>query len=368
VSQLRQRAVFGVLAVVLGALLFVVASAFIVDRGYGSILALAVGVFAFPLAPAVWQLIGERGRTKRTAEEDAKPKKGVAKPKPSTLTGYDRYWLRFVAVTLVVVGPMVGIARFGVVRAVAHHGLWFIPTTPPDLRSIGAGTPRDFKDHAQLLRHVPNEAEVVGVFHDPNAGGNLVWGWSKGHTVLAWDGKILVPGGISLADKLEEYNDQLIKLPWFDKLVSLSPSDNVDVWSSEVWRGKAQPLGDGPTADLRKELSRAPQDAQLVVAYAPRGKDAKVVRGMVGWMTVGTDTVVIEGRAELGDVVTAMQFYTRMNALLVVERSGRSDACKAAIRSFNEHTTIVQNANVITAHAEVSKETVTGLIGCSMSL
>ena len=97
-----------------------------------------------------------------TAEEDAKPKKGVAKPKPSTLTGYDRYWLRFVAVTLVVVGPMVGIARFGVVRAVAHHGLWFIPTTPPDLRSIGAGTPRDFKDHAQLLRHVPNEAEVAG--------------------------------------------------------------------------------------------------------------------------------------------------------------------------------------------------------------
>ena len=33
-----------------------------------------------------------------------------------------------------VIGPMVAVARFGVVRAALHHGLWFVPTSPPDRR------------------------------------------------------------------------------------------------------------------------------------------------------------------------------------------------------------------------------------------
>jgi hypothetical protein len=365
----RRRVLFGAVALVLGALLFVVASAFVIDRGYGPIAAAIVGGFAFPVAPILWHLIGERGRAKAAAAAAAKPAKGTIKPKPSTLTGTDRYWMRFVAVAIVVLGPMIAVGRFGVVRAALHHGLWFVPETPPDLRGIGAGAPRDFKDQELLLKHVPSDVEAVAVFHDPNAGGNLVAGWVHRHSMVAFEGSILMPGGASLHDKLEESADQLGKLPWFDRIVAAPAPDGTDIFTSEIWKSKVQLPGDGPSAELRRWLAKAPQSAQLVTAYVPkvRGK----LLGIAAWLTVGAPaaepTTVIEARAETGDVVSAFQLYAEANAAFA-PASGRSDACRRAIDDTADHTRIVWNGTVITARIEVANETIVDLIGCKVSL
>jgi hypothetical protein len=121
VSNRRQRFVFGILATVVGAFLFEVASAYIVSRELPIWLAIAVGAFAFPVAPLTWHLLGERSRRKKQATAKA--------PSKSTLTAGDRYWLRFVVVTLLVLGPMVAISKLDVARAVWRHGLWWWPTS-----------------------------------------------------------------------------------------------------------------------------------------------------------------------------------------------------------------------------------------------
>ena len=102
-SKLRQRSIFGGLVVVLGALLFLVSSAFIIDRGYPKVIAAIVGALAFPVLPVAWHVWGERSRAKKQAE--------AKKPSTSTLTGFDRFWLRFVVVAAVVIGPMIGMAK-----------------------------------------------------------------------------------------------------------------------------------------------------------------------------------------------------------------------------------------------------------------
>ncbi len=110
---------FGIFATLVGALSFEIASSYIVSRELPIGLAIAVGALAFPVAPLIWQLVGERRRKRKQA--------AAKMPSKSTLTAGDRYWLRFFAVTLLVIGPMVAISKLGVVRAPLHHGLWWLP-------------------------------------------------------------------------------------------------------------------------------------------------------------------------------------------------------------------------------------------------
>lgn len=117
----RQRIVFGILATVAGALLFEVASAYLVSRELPPWLAIAVGAFAFPVAPLTWHVLGERSRKKKQA--------AAKTPSTSTLTSGDRYWLRFFVVALVMLGPMVAIDKLDVARAAWRHGLWWWPTS-----------------------------------------------------------------------------------------------------------------------------------------------------------------------------------------------------------------------------------------------
>src|SRR5690349_15881568 len=98
-AKAKQRIVFGALFVLLGALLFWIASAYVVDHDYNRIAAAIVGGLAFPVLPVVWHVIGERRRRTKVAAMKQAPK--------TTLAATDRYWLRFTAVALVVLGPMI---------------------------------------------------------------------------------------------------------------------------------------------------------------------------------------------------------------------------------------------------------------------
>jgi hypothetical protein len=364
VSKLRQRAVFGISAVLLGIVLFDVASAFVIDRKYSPILAAIVGVFAFPVAPLVWHFIGELRRKSAAAAVAAKPAKGAAAPKPSSLTSTDRYWMRFVGVTLLVLGPMAFIGRFDVARAPFRHGLWFVPTPPPDLRDIGSGEPRTFPDHELLLKHLPQEAEFVAVVHDPNVGGNLVAGWTPGKTAIISSGQILLPGGATIADYSR-------RIAWLggEAIHEVPTPDDLDALASEAWKTKVQLPGDGPNGAIRRELSRAPQAAQIVTAWVPRaGKDAKAIRGAAAWLVLTEDTVVVEGRLEATNIVAATELYARANGVLVAEHAEKSKDCRKAIETLSDHTTIVQNGTVITMRATTTRDVMGNLVlACAMN-
>ena len=85
-------------------------------------------------------------------------------PKTSLTTG-DRYWMRCVAVALIVIGPMIALGRFDVARATWRHGLWWLPThyEPTTthggpLSIIGSGVPRTVDVFGTPPQRVPSDA------------------------------------------------------------------------------------------------------------------------------------------------------------------------------------------------------------------
>lgn len=295
-SNLRQRSIFGALLVVLGALLFLLASAYVVDRGYSKILAAIVGGLAFPVLPVAWQVWGERARKRKQAE--------AKKPSKSTLTAYDRFWLRFAMVAAVVLGPMIYVGRIEVPRAAIRHATWFLPEFEPGLGMIGQGPKHDLTRVKPLLERIPGDAEVV-IAWTPRE--------TRGEGVLAFNDHDLVAAGqgdITRDDDTIRHINDYWKAQHFLLLdpIAMVIDRDLTVAASDKWKGKVEPAPNALSSTLRRELERAPADAELFVALAPHAiKDAKSIRSGAIWLVRGPKGLVLEARLEAVDVAKAYQ-------------------------------------------------------------
>ncbi len=353
-ANTRHRIVLGISVTLLGAALFVLASAYIVDRGYGKIAAAIVGAFAFPVAPGLWQLVGERRRRAKLA--------AAKKPSTSTLTAGDRYWMRFFVVALVVLGPMFAISRFKVLGATWRHGLWFIP------QSSTAGS---FKADKHLLGRVPSEAELVVVFHEDGKAGSAVVGWAGRQAVIAADRSL--DDGQPIDKKLDDLNANRDKLPWIgvDKLVQVPTTDKTLVIATEAWKDKVAP-GTGPSEELVGELGRAPENAVFVVAFAPRTKitmhdlDPDTIRHGVVWATMDDKALVIAGRIEMKDDAAGAKLLAEVQDVLHFKTSDIPDKCKEPVGKIVDHIHFEQNGTILTGRAEIPNEALMGLMFCAL--
>jgi hypothetical protein len=367
-GQARTRIVFGLLVAVLGAALFVTASAYAVDHGVAKWLAAAVGGFAFPVAPALWQFVSERRRRARIAAAKTPPK--------TSLTGYDRFWMRFVVVALVVLGPMFAHSRFGVFGSVWRQALWFVPATPVDLSSLGTGAQRDFKGAEHLLKRVPGDAELVVVVHPPADSGQ-----PAGDAVLAWGAKqavIAVDEAIADKDKdlekgIDELNAERDKVPWLpiDKLDKISTSDKTVLIASEGWKSKVEPAGTGPSEELLGELRRAPQDAVFVAAFAPRTKitvkdvDPETIRHGVLWASGDQKHIVLAGRLEAVDAAAATKLVEEIEAVLHAKTADIPAACRDEVSKLVSGLELQHSGAIVTARLELEPEKLFGLMFCA---
>jgi hypothetical protein len=241
--------------------LFDVPSAYAVAAGRPRWLAWTVGLLAFPIVPLLWNILAERGR----AAPDAK--------KPAKSTRWERVWMRTVAVAVLVIGGMFGMARGKAWRAVRHHALWFIPTTPGQL-----------VPDSPLLTRVPASAKGLLWLRDTEAAQDALvqLGALKSgvdfELVIATDDKhgfATERGDVRLIETLSGLlRSNKIVIPGVDTSV-LSLPDGSRTWTSPGWS-----MGSvGPTA-LLDLLRRAPDDAFLVGAV----HDMKEIKSAVGWV------------------------------------------------------------------------------------
>ena len=303
-SNLRQRSIFGALVVVLGALLFLVSSAYVVDRGYNKILAAIVGGLAFPLLPVAWQVWGERARKRK--EADAK------KPGKSTLNAFDRFWIRFVVVAAVVLGPMIYVGKIEVPRAAIRHATWFLPEFEPGLGMIGQGPKHDLTRVKTLLERVPGDAEVVVVWTPSSARGEGVVAFNNHDLVAAGQGDITRDD-----DTIRRINDYW-KAQHFLLLdpIAMVIDRDLTVAASDKWKGKVEPAPNALSSTLRRELERAPADAEFFIALAPHAiKDAKALKSGAIWLVRGPNGLVLEARLEAVDVAKAYQLIQDVKQL-----------------------------------------------------
>ena len=350
-TNVRPRVVFGVMVAILGAAMFLVVSAFALDHVSSKIVAAIAGGIAFPLAPVVWHLIGERRRTSRRAAMKVAPK--------TSLTGGDRFWMRFAAVVLVVIGPMVAIARFGVVRSVWHHGLWFVPEPDP--------APRDLET---LFKRVPSDADlVVAIKHigEGDGGVGLIALGNNDAMATIIDKKLGAEW--SSSGKLDLVNSELKNQPWLPvhAVDLVSTSDDSLVVSTPGWHGKVESMSGGLSPGLRREFDRAPKDAAIVIALAPHDAMGQALGSGVLWVTHVDDKLVLEARGETSDDATAAKLVTRTKAALRFDTKDIPESCRDPVSKIADQLQITHVGSAVTIHAEVPGNALMGLLMCAMS-
>jgi hypothetical protein len=352
VSNVRHRLIFGVLLVVLGAAAFLVASAYIVDKGYSKILAGIVGGLAFPVLPVAWHAWAERHRTAKRAE--------AKKPTKSSLTGADRYWMRFGIVALVVIGPMIYASRIEVVRAAFRHGTWFIPTPKPGIGTIGGGggSARDFPDQESLLRRVPSDAEAAIIWHDPK---------NARDSVIAYGGHQAFGVGRATFDR--PTFDQAAKL--LHKWIPLEPlavvpnTDDLEIQATDGWRTKVEPAAGALPPELRRELARSPAESIVAIGFAPHATPiATRIKSGALWATWrDADHVVIEAHVEARDVAEATTVLEAARAAL--HGDNIPDACKAAVAKLADDADVAQVGLTVIARVTAPVSALGDLASCA---
>ena len=372
-SNRRQRFVFGLLAAFVGALMFLVASAYMVFRGYPHWLAGIVGAIAFPVGPVTWHLLGERARKKKQASASG--------PAKASLTAGDRYWLRCVAVGLLVIGPMIAIGRFDIARATWRHGLWFWPesfepsvTHGGPLSTIGSGTPRTLEVFGAPLQRVPSDAELVIMVQAPDEPGQpegrAVMAYGDKQVMFAAEGKGVAMEG-DVTDKLAELNKLRGKIPWLpiEEIQLVSKSDTQLIASSAGWRSRVELPGTGPSSEVLAELGRAPKDAFFAAGFVPRtltrGRDVLSTKAGAAWMSKQGEKLVIEGRIELIDEAAAKRLVSEATRALDKAVGDAPEKCRKQVGAIVEAIRLDQSGAIVTGRVEVDGAKLMGVAFCA---
>jgi hypothetical protein len=358
----RQRVASALAIVFAGAVLFVVASAYVVSRDQPAWFAAAIGALAFPIGPVAWHVVGERKRKARLAAAKKQPK--------SSLSAIDRYWLRAVAAAVVVIGPMIALGGFDVARATWNHGLWWVPSGGSSSSSSNAVATELSVGAEKMLRRVPIDAELVVVMHkdktDKEPGGDALLAWGNRQLVVVADKALRDKDEMDKGvDSLNGMREKVPLVP-FDKVAEIKLDGDTIGVVSDGWRAHVDVGGAGPSPDVRRELGRAPKDASLVAAFVPRTLRDVPVRGGVAWLRADTakERIVLEARVEAIDVDAAKKLATAAkSAKDLIDRA--PEGCRKPLREIADSLEVTQDGAIVTAKLVVAGEHMLPLVFCA---
>jgi hypothetical protein len=354
----RATAFFGIGIVVFGVAVFMLASAYLIERDLPKWLAAAVGALAFPVLPVGWHVIGERRRRQRLAAAKTQPK--------TTLAPGDRYLMRAVAVAILALAPMFVVGRFAVVRAAWNHKTWFIPDPSYDA----------IETTDDLFAHLPSDAEALLVIRDhdekrtksdkPKLG---VIAYSDGQLAM-----IAPDDGADQAnpgDKVAELDKQRSKIPFLKigELDTVKLGKGMFAVATERWRTPIREAGSGPRAALRTELSRAPADAMVSLAYVPnKPVDLLGIQKMTGWMLqkATNEKLTIEAQIDCVDAASAGKALDLMRALWKTQQPELPEKCRDELSKVTDKVELQQTGAKITFRLVIEPEQLAGLMLCGM--
>jgi hypothetical protein len=284
---MRRVVTVGLLALVCFAM-FDAPSTYVVACTGARIVALVVGLVAFPVLPLGWHTFAEWRRRRG----------GAAK---SSLTGRDRLLLRVLAVAFLALGGTWFVARGETLGALRHHGLWFTDWSEPD----------PVADSGVLAR-VPAGAELV------------IW-LRPGHTqellpvALSGDAEIVVAMSgsetfiaIAASEPVLDQFTPLVAADHDGRLAAVDAPAGVRAYATPGWRGA--PIGLPP--GLARLLHIAPQDATAMIAAQPvRLNGAHGITAGIGWARVRDHAVDYGGDVDTVDLATATALVAFVHAL-----------------------------------------------------
>ncbi len=355
-SSRRGKAVFGFGMAVFGAVVFFLATGYLIERGIPRWVAAGFGALAFPVLPVVWHLIGERRRRARVAAAKAPPKNALA---PG-----DRYLLRAIAVTVLVLGPMFALGGLGVVKAGWRHKAFFLPVHVPTLLD-GAG---------DVLSHVPSDAEAVLLLHDRRADTSA--SLPKLGVAAYRDRQLAIvaprPSDTSDEDAIRAIHDQVLsKMPYLtsDKLEAVDLGDDLFAAATPKWTASVRATGNGPSTALRGELAAVPPDAVLAIAWLPSDPAKQFgIRSLTGWVTQreSGSELVVDGRIVVTSPDKAKAVREAFGKLRALALQLASEACRDKTEAVIDGGVVHDYGNTITYHLAIDPGRIADLMLCRL--
>lgn len=352
-STRRGKAIFGSSLVVFGLVVFMLASAYLIERDQPKWLAAAIGGLAFPVLPLAWHVIGERRRRSRLSAAKLQPKNPLA---PG-----DRYLLRAIGIAILVLGPMFAIGRFGVVRAAWANKTWFLPGPDP------------IEQAEELLAHVPSDAKAVILIRDHDStkkhhGANLAVIALSDHDLA-----MIAPEDDdetqSESDRVKQLNDQRGKLPFLklDAVAAVDLGKHVFAVATERWRGKLDTAGVGPSLKLRDELAKAPGDAIVAIAYVPPAPELGVEK-VSGWVMqkATNEKLTVELQIDAVDAPAAEKAIELAKSLWKSQRSQLPESCQDVAGKIVDNIELAHAGAKVTFHLDIQPDQLVGMLLCAM--
>lgn len=342
------KALFGVGLLVFGLAVSWIASAYLVARDQPKWLAAGVGALAFPVLPVVWHVIGERRRRKRLAEAKTPPK--------TTLAPGDRYLLRAFGVALLVLGPMFAIGKLGVMRGAWDNKLWFLPD---DFDAI-AGMD-------DVMKHVPSDADAVLIVREEkdNKAGVIAYADHQLAIIVPNDPK----DTSNPADKVSEINAQRDKVPFvkIDTLSLVSLGKTTLAVATDRWKETIRVEGAGPRDAIKNELSKAPKDAKLTLAYVP-AKPVDGLEKLSAWMTqkAVNEKISVEGQIVATDAASATKVLDAIRASWKTQRALLPEKCRDEVGKLTDGVELETKGATINFHVTIEAMQVMAAMMCGM--
>jgi len=352
--------------------MFDVPSAYAYWRGVPWGVALAVGVFVFPVFPVAWHVWSERNA------------KRAEKPKPRKTKGIERFVFRTIVVAVVAIGGLIAVARGRLWTALKNDALWFVPT------SVGSLAP-----DSKLLDRVPPSAQFV-VWVRPTDDANAMIGKlapgtevteivgagrveaKSGEAIVIERGALLIPMIERVQTMVLAFTAQNgVTIP--ERGSVISNTDGVKTWSTPGWTGD---IGTGRPAVVEL-VRRAPDDAFIVaVAKVPQrptpdpktdaktetktdAADAVVAQGVtvVAWARAPREQLEIDATIETANEAAASQLLDEANREIAkTEKThGKEMACW---RKHSDELFVRREGAKLHAHMSIDVDGLKGLFTC----
>jgi len=376
-AEQRGRSIVGIVVIAIAcALLFLVPSAWVIERGHSNWHALAAGLLVFPVLPGVWHLVGERRR-----------KHGGAK---GTLTGGDRFLMRLIAVALITIGPLLLFQRHRTWVAVKHHPAWFVHWGGGGSSGggdLGSTLVSGVSSESRVVALVPGDAEVVVWLRatdalvksmtkqfggeaeqapDPDQAQEVVMAMRRDALLLAYRGK----GDVS-QDEVDKAEKELTERVFGRRvhMVARNPASDLHLVVTENWSDavgeREVNLRPGPT-ELLATLDRLPTDAPLVAAASKTALAGVVVDQGTANLRVADKKLVITAEMQVASGPAAAALRAAITALIDAQRKELPDSCKQAAGKLLDAFRVGGDGNRVSLDARLDGEDLVRAAFCKL--
>ena len=183
--------------------------------------------------------------------------------------------------------------------------------------------------------------------------------------MVVLEGKLNDSTPDEVIETLEEILDE-ITWPPTDAIEIVSNKPAQLIAASATWTPRASLVGTGPSAELMRELARAPEDAYFIAGFVPRPEHEALVKAGAVWLYPSGGKLVAETRLDTADEEDATELVDNLTTGLDELADEAQEHCGEHVGTIVTATRFARHGAIVTGRVEIARSTMLGVIQCAL--